>query len=145
MIWYCMVASFVGGFLFTLPFLLDFHKPDRVDISQALVLALFFGGGTALHQRLLASILIGAAMAIVTGKFPQATAYPWPYKFVMGLTTAAIVHLFAPVQLARFHLSELTDGAYDKRLEMAAASAIYAGAIYLSQVMAGMYIRETTS
>lgn len=145
MIWYCMVVSFIGGFLFTLPFLLDLQNPDRVEVGQALVLALFFGGGTALHQRLLASILIGAAMAIVTGIFPQPTAYPWAYKSLMGLTTAAIVHLFAPVQLARFYLSELTDGAFDARLETAAASAIYAVAIYLSQVVGGKYIRETTS
>ena len=145
MMWYCMVLSFIGGFLFTLPFLLDFPNPDMENIGQALVLAMFFGGGTALHQRLLASILIGAAMAIVTGKFPQPIAYPWAYKFAMGLTTAAIVHLFAPIQLVRFYLSELTAGEYDARLEIAAASAIYAGAIYLSQIMARKYIRETTT
>jgi len=145
MMWYCMVVSFVGGFLFTLPFLLDFPHPNMENIGQALVLAIFFGGGTALHQRLLASILIGAAMAFVTGKFPQPITYPWAYKFAMGLTTTAIVHLFAPIQLVRFYLSELTDGEYDARLEIAAAIAIYAAAIYLSQVMAQKYIRETTT
>ncbi len=145
MIWYCMVVSFIGGCLFTLPFLLVFPNSQAENLQQALILAIFFGGGTALHQRLLASILIGAAMAIVTGKFPHPIAYPWSYHLAMGITAAAIIHLFAPIGLARFYLSELTAGASDARLETAVAFAIYAGAIYLSQIMARKYIRETTT
>ena len=140
-----MVVSSIGGCLFTLSFLLDFPNSQAENLQQALILAVFFGGGTALHQRLLASILIGAAMAIVTGRFPHPIAYPWSYHLAMGITAATIVHLFAPIQLARFYLTELTAGDFDARLEVVAAFAIYAGAIYLSQVMAGKYIRETTS
>jgi len=142
MTWYCMVVSFIGGFLFTLPFLLDFPNPDMENIGRALVLAIFFGGGTALFQRLLASILIGATMAIVTGRFSEQIANPRAYRFAMGVTTAAIVHLFAPIQLVRFYLSELTGGEYEPYLETVTAIAVYAGAIYLSQVMAQKYIRE---
>ncbi len=142
MTWHCMVVSFIGGFLFTLSFLLDFANPDIENIKQALVLALFFGGGTALLPRLLASILIGFMMAMVTGKFPGPIAHPWAYKLTMGMTSAAIVHLFAPIQLARFYLIELTDGNYDPRLEMAAAIAVYAGAIYLSQILAQKYLQD---
>lgn len=145
MTWYCMVVSSVGGVLFTLVFLLDFSNPNREHITQALVLAIFFGGGTALFQRLLASILIGAAMAIVSGRFFQTVSNPWIYKFAMGLTAAAIVHLFAPIQLVRFYLSELIDGAYELPLEMASVIAVYAGAIYLSQIMARKYLRETST
>ena len=142
MAWYSMVASSIGGVLFSLAFLLDLPNAYADNLAQALILALFFGVGTALIQRLLASILIGAAMAIVSGAFSEAVTYPWLYKFVMGLTATAVVHLFAPIQLARFYLSELTAGDYDARLEIAAAAAVYAGAIYLSQVMAGKYLRE---
>ena len=142
MAWYSMVVSSIGGLLFSLAFLLDLPNAHAENLTQALILALFFGVGTALFQRLLASILIGAAMAIVSGAFSRQITYPWLYKFVMGLTATAVVHLFAPVQLARFYLSELTAGDFDTRLEVAAAAAVYAGAIYLSQVMAGKYLRE---
>lgn len=145
MMWYCMVVSSIGGCLFTLPFLLDFPNSPADNLQQALILAIFFGGGTALHQRLLASFLIGAAMAFVTGRFPHPIAYAWSYHLAMGLTAATIVHLFAPIQLARFYLSELTAGASDARLETAVAFAIYAGAICLSQIMARKYIRETAT
>lgn len=145
MIWYCMVVSFIGGFLFTLPFLLDLQNRDRVDIGQALVLALFFGGGTALHQRFLASILIGAAMAIVSGGFSTPITNPWVYRLAMALATTTIVHLFAPIGLVRFYLLELTAGEYDARWEIPAVIVVYAGAVVLSQVMAGKYIRETTT
>ena len=142
MAWYCMVLSSIGGSLFTLPFLLDFQNPDGESLWQALVLALFFGVGTGLHQRLLASILIGAAMAFVTGRFPEKISYPWAYKFAMGATAAAIVHFFAPIQLVRFYLSELTRDEYSVYLETAALIAVYAGAITLSQIMARKYLRE---
>ena len=145
MAWYSMVASSIGGALFTLPFLLNFANSPAEDLSQALVLAIFFGAGTALIRRLFASILIGAALAIISGAFSQGKPNPWIYKFAMALTAAAVVHLFAPVQLVRFYLSELTAGEYDSRLEIAAAAAVYAGAIYLSQVMAGKYIREISA
>lgn len=145
MTWYSMVVSSISGCLFTLPFLLDFPNSQAENLPQALILAIFFGGGTALHQRLLASILIGAAMAFITGRFPHPIAYPWSYQLAMGMTAAAIVHLFEPIGLVRFYLLELTNGEYEPILESAAAIAIYAGAIYLSYVMAGRYIRETTS
>ena len=144
MTWYCMVFSFIAGFLLTLLFLLDLANPDLENIKQALVLATFFGGGTALFQRLLASILIGATMAFVSGKFFSTVNNPWAYKFVMGLIAGIILHLFAPLQLVRFYLAELTGGDYAPYLEMAGVIAVYAGAIYLSQVMAGKYIRETS-
>lgn len=144
MTWYCMVFSFIAGFLLTLLFLLDLANPDLENIKQALVLATFFGGGTALFQRLLASILIGATMAFVSGKFFTTVSNPWAFKFVMGLIAAIILHLFAPLQLVRFYLAELTGGEYAPYLEMAGVIAVYAGAIYLSQVMAGKYIRETS-
>ena len=83
-------------------------------------------------------------MAFVTGKFPQPITYPWSYRFAMGVTAASIVHLFAPIQLVRFYLSELA-GEYTPTLEMSSVVAIYAGAIILSQVVAGKYIREVTS
>lgn len=142
MAWYCMVLSSIGGVLFSLAFLLDLPNAYAENLTQALILALFFGVGTALFQRLLASILIGAAMAYVSGRFFKKIANPWLYKLAMTLTAAAIIHLFAPIELARFYLSELTSGEYDARLEIAAAAAVYAGAIYLSQVMAGKYLRE---
>lgn len=142
MAWYCMVGSSIGGVLFSLAFLLDLPNAYAESLTQALILALFFGVGTALVQRLLASILMGAAMAIVSGAFSTQITYPRLYRFVMGLTAAAVVHLFAPVHLVRFYLSELTGGEYDARVEGAAAAAIYVGAIYLSQVMAGKYLRE---
>lgn len=142
MSWYCMVASFIGGLLFTLPFLLEFQNLDLENIWRALVLAIFFGGGTALFQRLLASILIGACMAFVSGRFFKKISNPWIYKFAMALTAAAVVHLFAPIQLVRFYLSELSGGEYELILEVASVFAVYAGAIYLSQVMAGTYLRE---
>ena len=142
MTWYSMVLSSIGGCLFTLPFLLDFQNPNAENLWQALVLALFFGVGTALQQRLLASILLGAAMAFVTGRFPEPISYPRSYKFAMGLTTAAVVHLFAPIQLVRFYLSELTKGEYNHYMESAALIALYAGAIWLSQGVARKYLRE---
>ena len=52
MTWYCMVVSSIGGILFSLAFLQDFPKSPAENLTQALVLALFFGVGTALHQRL---------------------------------------------------------------------------------------------
>lgn len=131
--------------LFSLAFLIDFPNSQAENLTQALVLALFFGGGTALHQRLLASILVGAAMAIVTGRFSIPIAYPWSYRCAMGMTTATSIHLFAPIQLVRFYLSELTAGDYDTGLEVAGAIVIYAGAVCLSQVLAGKYMRETTT
>ena len=142
MTWYCMVFSYIAGFLLTLLFLLDFAHPDLENIKQALVLATFFGGGTALFQRLLASILIGATMAFVSGKFFGTVNNPWAFKFVMGLIAGLIIHLFAPLQLVRFYLAELTGGEYAPYLESAGVIAVYAGAVYLSQVMAGKYIRE---
>jgi len=142
MTWYCMVFSFIAGFLLTLLFLLDFAHPDLENIKQALVLATFFGGGTALFQRLLVSILIGATMAFVARKYFQTVSNPWAFKFVMALIAAIILHLFAPIQLVRFYLAELTGGDYAPSLETAGVIAVYAGAIYLSQVMAGKYIRE---
>lgn len=142
MTWHCMVVSSVGGCLFTLPFLLDFQNLGWDTIAQALILALFFGGGTALLPRLLASILIGFMMAMVTGKFPGPMAHPWAYKFTMGLTSVIVVHLFTPIGLVRFYLSELVDGGYDWRLEMAAAIAVYSGAIYLSQIIAQKYLQD---
>lgn len=145
MSWHCMVLSSIGGCLFSLPFLLDFQNPNPENIKQALVLALFFGVGTALHQRLLASILIGVAMAFVTGRFPETISFPWAYKFAMGVTAAAIVHLFAPIQLVRFYLFELIGSDYSQTLETAVLIAIYAGAIILSQVMARKYLRETAT
>ncbi len=144
MSWYCMVLSSVGGCLFALAFLLDFPNPDAENIKQSFILALFFGVGTALIPRLFASILIGAAMAIVTGKFPKPNDNPWAYKFVMGLTASAIVHLFAPINLVRFTLSELTGGVYSPSLETASLIAVYAVALYLSQVMAGTYLQEAS-
>ena len=108
MAWYSMVASSLGGVLFSLAFLLDLPNAYAENLTQALILALFFGVGTALGQRLLASILIAVAMALVSGAFSRPIAYPWLYRFAMGLTAAAAVHLFAPIQLARFYLSELS-------------------------------------
>ena len=99
--------------------------------------------GTALFQRILASILIGATMAYVIGRFFKNITNPWAFKFVMGLISGLILHLFAPLQLVRFYLTELTDGDYAPYLETAGVIAVYAGGIYLSQVMAGKYIRET--
>ena len=145
MAWYSMVGSSIGGVLFSLTFLLDFSNAPAEDITQALILALFFGGGTALQQRLLASILMGVALASVSGAFSKPIAYPWLYRFAMGLTAATVVHLFAPVQLVRFYLTELTGGEYDARLEIAAVAVVYSGAIYLSQFVAGKYIRETAT
>ena len=145
MAWYSMVGSSIGGALFTLPFLLDFSNSPAQDLSQALILALFFGGGTALQQRLLASILLGAGMAIISGRFFRRVSKPWLYKFVMALTAAAIVHFFTPVQLVRFYLRELTGGDYALLLEVASVSVIYAGAVCLSQFVAGKYIRETVT
>ncbi|MCY3978757.1 MAG: hypothetical protein OXG23_11725 [Chloroflexi bacterium] len=142
MTWYCMVASSIGGMLFSLVFLLDFPNSKAEDLTQALVLALFFGGGTALHQRLLASILIGAFMAIVSSKLFKAVANPWLYQVAMALTAATVLHLFAPIQLVRFYLSELAAGEYQTLLETVSAIGVYAGAICLSQVMARKYIRE---
>ena len=144
MTWYSMVASSIGGLLFALPFLLDF--PNSVVETECRRLCWPYScGGTALFQRLFASVLIGAAMAIVTGRFFQKITNPWVYKMAMALTTAAIVHLFAPIQLVRFYLSELTVGDYEPFLEMVTVIAVYAGAIYLSQVMAQKYIREITT
>jgi len=145
MIWYCMVVSSIGGTLFTLPFLLDFPDSTAENVTQAMILAIFFGGGTALQFRLLASILIGAAMAIVSGGFSTPITNPWVYRLAMALSTATIVHLFAPIGLVRFYLLELAGGEYDPFLETATVFAVYAGAIYLSQVMAQKYIRETTT
>ncbi len=145
MTWYCMVLSSIGGMLFSLAFLIDFPNSQADNATQALVLALFFGGGTALHQRLLASILIGAFMAFVSGRFFKAVSNRWLYHFAMALTAATLVHLFAPIQLVRFYLSELAGGEYQPLLEMATVVAVYAGAICLSQVMARKYIRETTT
>ena len=137
-----MVASSVGGFLFSLPLLLDFANLDSENIKQALVLAVFFGGGTGLFQRLFASILLGAAMAIVSRSFFKTVANPWVFKFAMGITTSAIVHLFAPNHLVRFYLSELAEGEYEPLWESVTVIAVYAGAISLSQVMARKYLRE---
>ena len=145
MTWYCMVVSYIGGFLLTLFFLLDFAHPNLENVKRALVLAIFFGGGTGLFRRLLASLLIGIAMAIVAGKFFKEITNPWGFKFAMGITTAAIVHLFSPIHLVNFYISELTRGENDPVLETAAVIAVYAGAIYLSQVMAGKYVREISS
>ena len=145
MTWYSMVVSSIGGVLFSLAFLLDLPNAYAENLTQALILALFFGVGTALFQRLLAAILIGAAMATISGRFFASVANPWLYKFAMALTAAAVVHLFAPVQLVRFYLSELAAGEYEPLLEMASVYAVYAGAIYLSQVMAGKYIREVAA
>ena len=142
MTYYGTVVSSVGGFVFSLPFLLGLANLEMDNIRQALVLAVFFGGGTGLFRRLLASLLIGIAMAIVAGKFFKEITNPWSFKFAMGITTAAIVHLFSPANLVSFYISELTDGDYDPLLETATVIAVYAGAIYLSQVMAGKYIRE---
>ena len=142
MTWYSMVLSSIGGVLFSFAFLLDLPNAYADNLTQALILALFFGVGTALGQRLLASILLGACMAIVSGAFSRQITYPWLYKIAMGLTAAAIIHLFAPIQLVRFYLTELAAGGYDARWEIAAAAAVYAGAIYVSQVMAGKYLRE---
>lgn len=143
MTWYCMIVSSIGGCLLALPFLLELPNPDLENIKRSLILALFFGGGTGLGPRLLASILIGAAMAIVTGKFPKPIAKPWAYKLAMGLTACAIVHLFAPTNLVRFYLSELAGGDYSPIQEALVTSAIYLVAIALSQVMAGRYLQET--
>lgn len=142
MTWYSMVVSSIGGVLFSLAFLLDLPNAYAESLTQALILALFFGVGTALFQRLLASILIGAAMAYISGKFFATVANPWLYKLVMALTAATIAHLFAPVHLVRFYLAELTAGEHEPILEVASACVVYAGAVYLSQVMAGKYIRE---
>ena len=101
---------------FSLAFLLDLPNVYAENLTQALILALFFGVGTALVQRLLASVVIAVAMAIVSGAFSRQIAFPRAYKFVMALTAAAVVHLFAPVQLVRFYLSELTAGDYDARV-----------------------------
>ena len=142
MIWYSMVVSSGGGLLFSLAFLLDLPNAYAENLSQALILALFFGVGTALFQRLLAAILMGAAMATISGRFFARGAKPRLYKFVMALTAAAIVHLFAPIQLVRFYLSQLAAGEYEPFVEVASVLAVYAGAVYLSQVMAGKYLRE---
>ena len=144
-VWYCMVVSSIGGALFTVPFLLDFANSTADNVTQALILAIFFGGGTALNLRLLASILIGAAMAIVSGGFSAPIAHQRVYRLAMALTTATIVHLFAPIGLVRFYLSELTNGEYEALWETATVIAVYAGAIVLSQVMAGKYIREVAA
>ena len=145
MTYYGTVVSSVGGFVFSLPFLLGLANLEMDNIRQALLLAVFFGGGTGLFRRLLASLLIGIAMAIVAGKFFKEITNPWSFKFAMGITTAAIVHLFSPANLVSFYISELTDGHYDPLLETATVIAVYAGAIYLSQVMAGKYMREISS
>ena len=137
-----MVVSSIGGALFTLPFLLNFPKSPADDLGQALILAVFFGAGTALLRRLFASILIGAAMAIVTGAFSERNPNPWIYKFAMALTAAAVIHLFAPVQLARFYLTELTGGEYSLLLETTTVFAVYAGGVGLSQFVAGRYLRD---
>ena len=142
MAWYSMVASSAGGALFTLPFLLNFSQSRAEDLRQALILAVFFGAGTALLRRLLASILIGAAMAIVSGAFSDRHPNPRTYKFAMALTAAAVIHVFAPVQLVRFYLSELTGGEYAPWLEVASVFAVYAGGVCLSQLVAGKYLRE---
>lgn len=142
MTWYSMVVSSIAGVFFSLAFLLDLPNAYANDPAQALILALFFGVGTALFQRLLASILMGATMAFISGRLFKQVTNAWLYKFAMALTTAAIVHLFAPIQLVRFYLSELTAGEYEPFLEMASVYAVYAGAVYLSQVMAGKYLRE---
>ena len=84
MTWYCMVVSSIGGLLFTLPFLMDFPNSKAENVTQALVLSLFFGGGTALLQRLLASILIGAFMAFVSGRFFKAVTNQWLYQLRHG-------------------------------------------------------------
>ncbi len=142
MTYYGTVISSVGGFLFSLFFLLDFANADLNKITQALILAVFFGGGTGLFVRLFASLLIGIAMTIVTGRFFEEIANPWAYKLAMGALTATVVHLFSPAYLVSFYMSELTDGDYDPLLETATVIAVYAGAVYLSQVMAGKYMRE---
>ena len=142
MSWYCMVASSIGGILFSLAFLVDFPKSQAENLTQALVLALFFGVGTALHQRLLASILIGAFMAFVSSKFFKAVANPWLYQFAMALTAATVVHLFAPIHLVRFYLTELAGGEYPPLLETTCVIGVYAGAVCMSLVMARKYIRE---
>lgn len=145
MTWYCMVLSSIGGMLFTLPFLLDFPNSKAENLTQALVLALFFGVGTALWQRLLASILIGAIMAFISSRLFKAVANPWLYQLAMALTAATVVHLFAPIHLVRFYLSELAGGDYEPLLEMASVLGVYAGAMVLSQVMARKYIREAAT
>lgn len=142
MSWYCMVASSIGGMLFSLAFLLDFPNSKADNLTQALVLALFFAVGTALHQRLLASILIGASMALVSSKLFKAVANPWLYQIAMALTAATVVHLFAPTGLVRFYLSELAGGDYQPLLETVCVIGVYAGAIILSLVMARKYIRD---
>ncbi len=142
MTWRCMVFSSIGGCLFTLPFLLDFQNPNLENLWQALVLALFFGIGTGLHQRLLASILTGAAMAFVSGRFSEDISHPWSYRLAMALTAVTVVHLFAPSQLVRFYLSELTPGENSQTLARAALVAVYAGAVALSQATARQYLRE---
>lgn len=145
MAWYSMVCSSIGGALFTLPFLLDYPNSHAEDLGQALILAIFFGAGTALLRRLFVSILMGAAMAIVSGAFSDRNPHPWTYKFAMALTASAVIHPFAPIQLVRFYLTELTGGGYSLLLERLSVIAVYAGAIYLSQVMAGNYLREITA
>ena len=145
MTWYCMVLSSIGGSLFSLAFLIDFPNSQAENLAQALVLALFFGGGTALFQRFLASILIGAFMAFVSGQFFKVVANRWLYHFAMALTAATVVHLFAPIQLVRFYLSELAGSEYQPLLETVSVIGVYAGAICLSQVMARKYIRELSA
>lgn len=142
MSWYSMVGSSIGGALFTLPFLLNLPQSPADDLGQALILTIFFGAGTALLRRLLASILMGAAMAIVSGAFSDRHPNLWTYKFAMALTAAAVIHLFAPVQLVRFYLSELTGGEYSLLLESTTVFAVYAGGVCLSQFVAAKYLRE---
>ncbi len=142
MAWYSMVASSVAGFLVTLPFLLDFRNLDLENITQAFILAVFFGVGTALFQRFIASILLGAAMAVVTGRFPDAPGNPRTYRFVMGCTAAAVLHLFAPARLVSFYVAELSGGRYAHYLETLGVIAVYAGLICLSQIMAAKHLRE---
>ena len=147
MMWYCMVVSSIGGTLFTLPFLLDFPNSTAENVTQAMILAIFFGGGTALQFRLLASILIGAAMAIVSGGFSTPITNPWVYRLAMALSTATIVHLFAPIGLVRF----LSFGAGRRRIRSFSGNCgrhrHICGRleIYLSQVMAQKYLPRLTT
>jgi hypothetical protein len=140
-----MILSSIGGMLFSLAFLIDFPNSLVENLSQALVLALFFGGGTALFQRLLASILIGVLMAFVSSRFFKVVNSRWLYHTAMALTATTVVYLFAPLQLVRFYLSELAAGEYLLMLESVAVVGVYAGAIFLSHVMAGKYLREVAA
>lgn len=146
-LWGTAVSALSGwAYFLAIAFGLPYMSEMPFDVALS---GLFFGSFMSalvgLVYGLLAAHFIGLAMALTAAAFFPEGRRPRLHKITFAAITAIPIYLVSPLDAVRSAFALILEGSSANPLADWTAMAIYAFAIYLSQIVARTYLREISA